>query len=284
MTKPSNVWRTIFVLLLIGVIIKFWLLFSGSILLFSVARWVVWVGLLIAIYLLWMLYRLIFLGQQTLRYFLTWWIGLALVLFVVGFATKSIHWVGTWQLKPTVSGKVVGTTSDGLSLIPCESDPDQATVAPPAGVNVKMSSTPYNISSDGQSLLYDDNATGYSVLTFSKAKLDLPSKKQGELYTTSDLPEGDVFFRSYGEIGFIVGKDAEMQVCSTDAKMLSGQALTTKPTVYTAERGKDVSAVTLYLKDNHRVWGPGKYRAYGYIYDGSKWLYVAKSEVFTITE
>jgi|GEM_PF-5802384 len=285
MTQPRPIWRTLFWIILILFLVKIALLLNGAVFMMSMSMWFVWLSLVVGLLVLTQLYRLIFRAAITLRSFITYWVVWSVILVLIGILAKGVVWTGTWQwtksASATASPDIVATTSDGIDLLACQSDPDKALEAIPAGVQAKITSTPYTLSPDGTTGLYDFESTEFAVSQISLAKINGEDK---DVYTAEDLPEGDVFFRVSGDVGFAVGKDFALQVCSTDAKMLAREALAAKPEVRTAEDASNTSAITMYLWRNDRVWDAGEYRAYGYYTDGSTWHLIARSPVFTITK
>ena len=284
MAQQKSIWRTVFWLIIIGIVIKFWLIWNGAVLLASVTRWFWWVMLIVAILILNKLYTLIFLGTVTVRAFITFWITWSVVILLIGFFANGITWTGTWQWSGSTTSSTVasvGTTSDGRTLLACQSNPNMPLEAIPAGTQAKMISTPYSLSPDGSTTVYDYDSTDFAVTQISLAKINGEDKTT---YTAADLPEGDVFFRVWGDVGFATGKDFEIQVCSTDGKMLSREQLSTSPILRAGEDAATTSAITMYMWRNDRVWEPGTYQAYGYYTDGNGWKLIAKSPVFTITE
>ncbi len=276
-------WRWLFWLVLLLSLLKFYFyLFAGAVFLFWVAKWLIWLIFLVWLFVLWELWLIVYQGEG--------WgvlvkpIFLVIILMLVGFAVKSARWTGKWQWS-TSSGAsnvaAVGTTTEGESLVPCESDPDRAIQPAPAGIQVAMFSTPYVARADGKSPDYEET-TGYSVKEFTYSRINTKHPDSNVPYTADEIPEGDVFFTVRGENDFSAGYDFEMQVCSTDGRMLSSQILG-KGSPRSAESAKNVTGIIQYMWRNRRVWGPGEYRAYGYIFDkDNQWKLIAKSEPYTI--
>ena len=281
--KPARSWRWLFWIVLLLGLIKFYLcLFAGAIMLVWVAQWLLWVLFIFWLLAMWALWQIVYAGQPWS--FIIRWLLLILVVVLIGAATKSLKWTGDWHWS-TSSGasnaEVVGTTNEGENLIACESDPDAAVTPAPSGITVAMFSTNYTARADGKAPDYQET-TGYNIKEFSYAAMNVKHSDSTVPYTAAEIPEGDVFFTVRGEGGFSAGYDFEMQVCSTDGKMLSKEALGSG-SPRSADSASNVTGIIQYMWRNRRVWQPGTYRAYGYMFDtDNQWKLIAKSEVFTI--
>lgn len=283
MARSRRSWAWLFWLILVLSAVKLYLyLFAGAVFLIWIAKWLIWLMTIVWLFVIVALWRILIQGES---WGLLWrWIIAVIVLIGIGFATNSASWTGRWQWR-SVGGatnvQVVGTTDQGENLIACESDPNAAVQPAPSGMTVAMFSTSYVPRADGKSPDYAET-TGYSVTEFSYDKLNTTHSDSSVAYTTAEIPEGDVFFTVRGEPGFSAGYDFEMQVCSTDGKMLAKEALGAGDP-RSADSANNVTGIIQYLWRNRRVWGPGQYRAYGYIFDkDNQWKLVAKSEVFTV--
>jgi hypothetical protein len=282
--KSARSWRWLFwVILLLG-LIKFYLcLFAGAIMLVWIAQWLLWVMLVGWILAMWALWQILYIGlpwSSIIR-----WILLIFICALIGASTKSLRWTGDWQWSSSDGGAsnapVVGTTDVGENLVACETDANASVVPAPAGITVAMFSTNYVARADGKAPDYTET-TGYNVKEFSYERMNVNHPDSSVPYTAAEIPEGDVFFTVRGEGGFSAGYDFEMQVCSTDGKMLSKEALNSG-TPRDSDSASNVTGIIQYLWRNRRVWGPGEYRSYGYMFDkDNQWKLIAKSEPYTI--
>jgi len=281
--KRTRFWSWLFWIILVLSLLKFYLYLSvGMVTLVWIAKWLLWVLLIIWIFALIAFWRVVFQASSwmlVIRYIL-----LAFILLLVGFATDSARWTGSWQWHSNdgvSNAAVVGTTDEGENLIACETDAEAAIKPAPAGMTIAMFSTSYAPRADGKSPDYTET-TGYSVTEFSYDRLNVKHSDSSVPYTDAEIPEGDVFFTVRGEPMFSAGYDFAMQVCSTDGQMLAKEALGSG-SPRSDESAADVTGVIQYLWRNRRVWGPGEYRAYGYVFDKDRqWKLVAKSEVVTV--
>lgn len=284
MTRPRRSLAWLFWLILVLSAIKVYLyLFAGAVMLVWVAKWLLWLFVLLWLVIIMALWQILMLGESWR--ILIRWLLIGVVLLGLGFATRSARWTGQWQWRSTGGGatnvEVLDTTDEGENLIACESDPDAPIQPAPSGITVAMFSTVYTPRTDGKAPDYAET-TGYSVKEFSYSRLNVSHPDSNVPYTADEIPEGDVFFTVRGENDFSAGYDFEMQVCSTDGLMLAKEALGSG-SPRSAESAKNVTGIIQYLWRNRRVWGPGEYRAYGYIFDkDNQWKLVAKSEAFTV--
>lgn len=101
MAQARPIWRLVFWIILILLIAKFWLLWSGATLLVTVSRWFWWLSLIVVILVMIQLYRLLFPGTITLRSFITYWVVWMVILLLAGLLAKGMVWTGTWRWTST---------------------------------------------------------------------------------------------------------------------------------------------------------------------------------------